>query len=414
VACRFGRVQVTRHVLAHRHAGHHVMPANAVLPAHANILITRGLQEWACLLPQDLPFVTVARLLAWQTHEPQVLAASTVRAMVREHGQAIRQAEHAEVTALLQQDDVTALAPRLIPRTQPRRRAGWPAELNAAVDVALAAGDVRPPEGVSYSDWERVLTARRQEATLTVEELRHLGPDLEEHQALLTMDEVLTRQAHAQQFWTLRTACLSTAEGTRHLSGRGEGLLQQVQALTQLCRRGGQPLLLIADGARWIRTFFTEVLTTQPGASMILDWWHLRKKCGDLSSMICTGRSAKRAFLGPLVRRLWRGEVDAALAHVRAYRPKAKNREKLDELLAYLHERQACLPDYRQRRRLRRYIGSGQSEKDNDVLVARRQKGKGMRWSAQMSDSLAALQTVRLNRGWDTYWCDHTVLPLVA
>ncbi len=41
----------------------HVIPGNAALPPHNGIIITRGLQEWACLLPQDLPFVSVARLL---------------------------------------------------------------------------------------------------------------------------------------------------------------------------------------------------------------------------------------------------------------------------------------------------------------------------------------------------------------
>ncbi len=33
--------------------------------AHWGMLITRGLQEWACLLAQDVPFATVARLLGW-------------------------------------------------------------------------------------------------------------------------------------------------------------------------------------------------------------------------------------------------------------------------------------------------------------------------------------------------------------
>jgi hypothetical protein len=416
VACRFGRVQVERHVVAHRPAGHHVMPANAALPAHANILITRGLQEWACLLPQDLPFVTVARLLGWQTHEPQLLSASTVRTLVREHGQALRQAERAEVAALVDRDDVATLAPCLVPQTQPRRRPGWPTALNAAVDLALAAGEVRPPSGVRYADWDRVLTARRQEASVTLDELRHLGPELEPDQVLLTMDEVLTRQTAAHQFWTLRTARLTTALGTRYLSGRGDDLLRQVQILTPACRGPGasHALLLIGDGAHWIRTFFTDALAGAPEATMILDWWHLRKKCGELSSMICAGRTAKRAFLARLVRCLWRGEVDTALAHLRAYRRKARNVERLDALQAYLQERRAYLPDYRHRRCLRRYIGSGHSEKDNDLLVARRQKGKGMHWSAQMSDSLAALQTMRLNRNWDAYWCDHTVLPLVA
>ena len=228
------------------------------------------------------------------------------------------------------------------------------------------------------------------------------------------MDEVLTRQTQAHQFWTLRTARLTTATGTRYLSGRGDDLLRQVQVLTRVCRRPDASLLLIADGARWIRTFFTETLARPPDATMILDWWHVRKKCSDLSSMICAGRTAKRPFLLRLVRCLWRGDVDAALTHLRAFRPKAKNQEKLDELLTYLQERRAYLPNYRHRRQMRSYIGSGHSEKDNDLLVARRQKGKGMHWSAAMSDSLAALQTVRMNGGWDTYWCTHMVLPLVA
>jgi hypothetical protein len=43
-------------------------------------------------------------------------------------------------------------------------------------------------------------------------------------------------------------------------------------------------------------------------------------------------------------------------------------------------------------------------EKANDLLVARRQKGHGKHWSAQTSDALAALQTIRLNDEWDQYW----------
>jgi len=59
------------------------------------------------------------------------------------------------------------------------------------VDLALAAGAERPPQGITQADWERVLDARRQEAGLTLEELRHLGPVLEPAQVLLTIDAVL-------------------------------------------------------------------------------------------------------------------------------------------------------------------------------------------------------------------------------
>jgi len=99
---------------------------------------------------------------------------------------------------------------------------------------------------------------------------------------------------------------------------------------------------------------------------------------------------------------------------LQAYRPQARNRERLDELIQYLRERQPFIPNYRQRRRECQYIGSGHAEKANDLIVAQRQKGAGMHWSLQTSDALAALRTLMLNGGWDRYWQHRQVLPLVA
>ena len=82
-----------------------------------------------------------------------------------------------------------------------------------------------------------------------------------------------------------------------------------------------------------------------------------------------------------LYRRLWRGDAAAAVAVLEAYRSKAKNAEVLDSFIAYLQAREAWTVNYRQRRIERQYIGSGQVEKANDLIVARRQKGRGMQWS---------------------------------
>ena len=154
----------------------------------------------------------------WQTHEAQILGETTVRSLVHSHGQLIRQAEQAQVTALAMRDDIATLDLTLVPHEQPRRQAGWPRELNAAVDAALARGQIRPPEGVSLADWERVLAARRAEVTCSVEDLRHLGPGLEADQVLLTVDEVLTRRPQAGYFLELRTARLMMAGGYRYFS----------------------------------------------------------------------------------------------------------------------------------------------------------------------------------------------------
>jgi len=414
VASRFGLLHLARQVCIDPHTQSHSMPGNAVLPPHGGMIITRGLQEWCCLLPQELGFEPVARLLGWQAQEEKVLCATTIRSLVRTHGQILRQAEQAEAAALLRHDDLETLRPQLAPLTAPRRRAGWPKELSAAVDLALAAGAERPPQGITQADWERVLDARRQEAALTLEELRHLGPVLEPAQVLLTIDAVLTRTQHAQAFGEIRTARIMTAEGTRCLSGTGDTFLQTLRVLMLLSVGSGRSLLLLADGARWIRAFFRTLLIPLPATMMILDWWHLRQKCADLGSRICRGHLAKERFLLQVQRRLWRGDVDGACAYLEAYRPQARNSEKLEELLAYLRVRREFLPNYRQRYTTRQYIGSGHTEKLNDLLVARRQKGAGRHWSQETSDALAALRTLLLNGGWDRYWQQRQVLPLLA
>ncbi len=167
-------------------------------------------------------------------------------------------------------------------------------------------------------------------------------------------------------------------------------------------------------GARWIRSFFTATLATLADKMMILDWQHLKQKCYDLSSRICRGKMAKARCLRRLYRRLWRGDVAGAITVLEAERGETKHAAKLDELIGYLQARTRWIPNYRQRRIERKYIGSAQVEKANDLIVARRQKNRGMQWSEATSDALAALRTLMLNCGWERYWQQREVLPLLA
>jgi hypothetical protein len=352
--------------------------------------------------------------LASQTQEQQILSDTTIRSIVRTHGQIMRQAEQAESAVLLQRDDLATLELQVMPHDQPRRRAGWPAELNAAVETALATEQVCPPEGVSWADWDRVRAARRADATRTMEDLRHLGPALEADQVLVTVDEVLTRKPTPHRFWELRTARVVSAQGYRYLSGEGQIFLQQLLVVVLLAVGARRSLLLIADGARAIRAFFTETLVPIPNKTMILDWYHLQQKCMDLSSRICRGKAARAHFLWRLYRRLWRGDVPAAVALLEAYRPHTRNTAMLETLIVYLQAREAWIPNYRQRRMAQQYVGSGHVEKANDLIVARRQKRRSLQWSWETSDALAALRTLMLNGGWERYWQQRQVLPLVA
>jgi len=113
-------------------------------------------------------------------------------------------------------------------------------------------------------------------------------------------------------------------QGYRYLSGLGETFLSQLMLFLLLCQSGGLSwLILIGDGARWIRHLF-QSLTGWACQEFILDWYHLKHKCYELTSLICRGRKAKAELLGCLLLDLWRGQGDAALARLSEYRPQAR------------------------------------------------------------------------------------------
>lgn len=413
VASRFGKLSLRRQVLELKDGSPHRIPGNALLPLYQGIIITRGLQEWACLLPQELSFATASRLLGWLPQPEPVLSDTTIRTLVRQHGQALREAEHSEALDLLKRPDLATLTPALTTSQLPRGRAAWPAELSAAVDAALTAGAERAPEGVSAADWARVLARHQQEPASSAAQLRTLGPQVQPDEVLVVPDEVCTRKTSGG-FWELRTARVSTSTGTRYVSGTGSSFLTVLLTLVLLCAGRDRRLLVVADGARWIRSWAEQLSERWPQTQLLLDWFHLRRRCSEWASMCCRGRKAKAALLRPVYRHLWRGEVSAAIACLEAYRPETRSEEWLDKLITYLREREPYIPHYSERRRTSQYIGSGQVEKANDQIVAQRQKGAGMRWSLDTSDALAALRTLQLNGGWDDYWAHRQMPSLIA
>jgi hypothetical protein len=355
VAGRLGTPRLPRQVLSHRESGAHVMPGDGALPPHGGMGITRALQEWACLLAQDLPFASAARLLGWQTREERVLSPSTLRTLVRRHGTLVRAAERAAVDAMAHQG-CGGLAPvPLVPHATPCWRAGWPAALTLAVAAALAHEQPCPPRGIAWADWARVLEARRAHPAWPAADLRYLGPEVEEHQVLVTIDEVLTRAPARREFIELRTAHVATRGGYRYVSGVGDAFIQHLRGLIGQLLAPGYSLLGIADCARWIRDFFAEDMAGIADRALLLDWYHLRTRSAEEASRACRGHAAKARFLRRLRRRLWRGDAQGAVRVIGEEVPHARPGSSLVTFGEYLRARQEYIPDYR----ARRYIGSG-------------------------------------------------------
>ena len=143
-----------------------------------------------------------------------------------------------------------------------------------------------------------------------------MDPDV----VLVELDEVKVHaQAHTRRKPILAlTAVVIIAGCCWHLAAATTPeLAYQVGALLAVLGvpRGTRRLLVLADGARWIREWF-EGLGLSDG-TMIVCWWHLVKRCQQDLSRACRGRAHRREIESVVLKALWHGRVDEALEILR-------------------------------------------------------------------------------------------------
>lgn len=154
------------------------------------------------------------------------------------------------------------------------------------------------------------------------------------------------------------------------------------------------PIVAITDGARSIRLTLQAIFGLS--VCIILDWYHLQLKLKNLMSMIATNKKDKELFINELKLLLWNGNAAEAMIYIDNIR-EVKNTEKQQELRDYLEKHQFEIINYGLRQAAKKTIGSGRVEKANDLVVAHRQKKKGMAWSRTGSSALAIISTNRIN-----------------
>jgi hypothetical protein len=176
----------------------------------------------------------------------------------------------------------------------------------------------------------------------------------------------------------------------------------ELTALAQACLKAyysgkSVQVVVLSDGSRTIKNRCVSLF----GCAYvhILDWYHLQRKVRDLMTMIAPDKEHKVAYCQELLGLLWRGEGATALVKLRGY--VYRNAAKWEELVNYLVKNESHLIDYSRRRSIGKPIGSGRMEKAGDLLIARRQKQKGMSWSAKGSRALAVLTAKYDNRATD-------------
>lgn len=166
-------------------------------------------------------------------------------------------------------------------------------------------------------------------------------------------------------------------------------------------------LIIFSDGAAEIKTCVDEIFGFCCHY-VILDWFHLKKHCYELLSMILisgkSNRDMRHNVMTALMRILWVGNVTGAIDYLKELPASCiKSEEKRQDLISYLQRKEPVIACYAIRRKLGLRISSNPVEKANDLTVASRQKHRGMSWSYHGSWHFAALTALYLNHEEDTW-----------
>ena len=165
----------------------------------------------------------------------------------------------------------------------------------------------------------------------------------------------------------------------------------------------GKQLVFFADGARDLHNAIGSMFSWAL-YKIILDWYHLEKKCKEQLSMALAGRKIRNEFLETLLPSLWFGHVDGAIhAFSQLTEKQVRNQEIIQKLIDYLNRVRGYIPCYALRKGLCLRNSSNLGEKSNDLIVSARQKHNGMSWSKQGSFGFASLSALIRNdelRNW--------------
>ena len=275
-----------------------------ILPEHKGRIILPGFEELSCLLANNIPYKTTKRLLGFYCEDENIISDHTIENIAMRRGEDIRKYINENMETINPEDD-------FIPREN-IRQTKWPQELKDSVEEYVKNNEINktPPSNsskfLSHADWKRIKYYLKNhditEAKI-IDELSQLGPKPQPGELLIFIDEILVNNWNDPKYLQHLTGVLLSTDGIYYLSG--ENIIEEVETLVN--EINPESITVLADGASWItKKIYNGVLEDFENKYLILDWYHLRKKCKELLSMVCFGKTHKNEILTELMPFLWK------------------------------------------------------------------------------------------------------------
>ena len=191
------------------------------------------------------------------------------------------------------------------------------------------------------------------------------------------------------------------AKGDKSYALNGYGIKAVLRLLIAfICHNGliGHRFQFFTDGHRTLNQVILECFAWYGNLGLILDWFHLDKKCKEQLSLAMTGRVIRNKTLEQLKPLLWYGRTDKAIDLLSEIEDRSmKSKPAMEKLIDYLKRNRPHIPCYAVRKTLGLRNSSNLGEKTNDLLVSDRQKHNGMSWSKPGSIALASISCLKRN-----------------
>jgi transposase-like protein len=370
IATTFGRVEVARRRFRCQGCWHRWCPANSLFSELKGGTVSQPLREAALLAGCSWPYRAASAML--KRLSGAQISAEEIRLLTNRGGKqrAVQQQEEAERAC----SAPAAEAPSAQKAEQPMLvglDGGWVCsrEQRGGMEgkVAVVCSEVEdlpmPTHSTTFSWSERG------------------GP----------------RQPPRQRHRLVQRRYVATFGPARHLGHQAKAAAQTLGG------NPSRPVVIIADGANWIKK---EQGQHFPQATCMLDWAHLWR---EVSHAIRTAARAKslsqreRDYQLYLHRSwLWHGSVEQALQGLRTLGQglDAEPLEIMNQVITYLEHQRPWIGSYEHWRKLGYPVGSGMIERAVALVINRRMKKRGMRWCRPNATAVVALRTDLLNADW--------------
>jgi hypothetical protein len=438
----FGTVVVKRIRIRHKSDGSTEVPAARVWCLPRQRCITAGLKVATVELAGKQSYGSTVRQLVRETGEEKILSKTSVGNILHAGGRELTAANEARAAAVYVADES---AKRVLGRAEQylaedffeRTWLGFEDLDEELSELDDEEKDEQLRALLHQIEWdarEQIAPTAPAQAEIASPQIAIMAQSLAAQSVAITPvtkgdlvivmpDEVVVRSQEADKIWLIHyTAVVITADKTHYFSApTSTQLFYQVSGLLATLKvHIDKQLLLISDGAAWIRRWYESIGIAPERKLSVLCWFHLKKHCWRLIREAITNKEDRITVRKALFDYLWRGQVTQARAYLTELlnniedgisRIAVSKTEALAALKEYLLMREQHIPDYLTRLRNKEWITNQKIEKFNDWSISTRCKKKnGMKWTPKGVGAIAALETGRRNNELEI-WREHGQLP---